>query len=188
MKWYVLYTRHHHERAVYERLLGKRFQSYLPLAMVWRKSKGAWRRVATPLFPRHVFVRCYLDMYAHLELISIPGVMRLLEDAQGQPLILPEEEMRLLRRLSDSGAFIEQGKYETQGERVEVVQGQLRGISGVLRDAHQAILLVPLPTLQVSVALEISRIQVAPYADNGEDLRGGHFLPDSLLKGNPPAF
>lgn len=180
MKWYVLYTRHHHERAVYERLLGKRFQSYLPLAMMWRKSKGGGRRVATPLFPRHVFVRCYLEMYAHLELISIPGVMRLLEDAQGHPLILPEEEMRLLRRLSDSGAFIEQGKYETQGERVEVVQGQLRGISGVLRDAHKATLLVPLPTLQASVALEIGRIQVAPYADNGEDLRRGS-LPAGLI-------
>jgi transcriptional antiterminator RfaH len=180
MKWYVLYTRHHHERAVYERLLEKGFQSYLPLAMMWRKSKGGTRRIVTPLFPRHVFVRCYLEMYAHLELISIPGVMRLLEDGQGQLLVMPVEEIRLLRRLSDSEVSIEQGKYQTEGERVAVIQGQLRGISGVVRDAYKTTLLVPIHTLQASIAIEISRIQVAPYPNSGEDSRMGSF-PHGLI-------
>jgi transcriptional antiterminator RfaH len=180
MKWYILYTRHHHERAVYERLLEKGFQSYLPLAMVWRKSKGGTRRVTTPLFPRHVFVRCYLEMYAHLELISIPGVMRLLEDAQGQLLVMPEHEVRLLRRLSDSDALIEQGKYQMEGERVEVVQGHLSGISGIILDSYKTLLLVPIHTLQASVAIEISRIQLAPHPNNGEDSGMGS-LPSGLI-------
>jgi len=183
MKWHVLYTRHHHERAVYERLLEKGFQSYLPLAIAWRKSKGGTRRVTTPLFPRHLFVRCYLEMYAHLELMCIPGVMRLLEDGQGQFLVMAEDEIQLLRRLSDSAAFIGQGKYQMEGERVEVVQGQLRGISGVIGGAYKTTLLVPIHTLQASVAIEISRLQVAPYPDNGEDLRIGSFPPGLMAEG-----
>jgi transcriptional antiterminator RfaH len=183
MKWYVLYTRHHHERTVYERLLEKGFQCYLPLAIVWRKGKGGARRVMTPLFPRHVFVRCYLEMYAHLELISIPGVMRLLEDGQGQLLVMPEDEIRLLRRLSDSDACIEQAKYQTEGEQVEIVQGQLSGIAGVIRDAYRTTLLVPIHTLQASVAVEISRIQVVPYPDSREGARMGSFPPGLIAEG-----
>jgi transcription antitermination factor NusG len=177
MKWYVLYTRHHHERAVYKRLLDKGFQAYLPLAMVWRKPNRDLRKVATPLFPRHVFVRCYLEMYAHLELISIPGVMRILEDVQGRLLVLPEDEIRLLRKLCDSDFPIEHAEYQLQGELVEVVQGQLRGVSGVLRRETEAILLVPIPTLQASVAVEINRAQLMPCPDGSEKSRLRPFPP-----------
>ena len=91
MKWYVLFTRHQHERAVYGRLPEWGFQSYLPLAVVWRKSHRGPRKMSIPLFPRYVFVRYYLEMYAHLELISIPGVMRILEDPQERFRVVPED-------------------------------------------------------------------------------------------------
>jgi transcriptional antiterminator RfaH len=175
MKWYVLYTRHHHERAVYERLLDKGFQSYLPLGVVWRKSNRGLRKVATPLFPRHVFVRCYLEMYAHLELISLPGVMRILEDSQGRLIVFPEEEIRLLRKLCDFDISLERTGYQPQGELVEVVQGQLRGISGVIREEAKTILLIPIPTLQTSVAVEINRAQVTPCIYAGEE--SGEAMP-----------
>jgi transcriptional antiterminator RfaH len=171
MKWYVLYTRHHHERAVYERLLGRGFQSYLPMAMVWRESNRGLRKVATPLLPRHVFVRCYLEMYAHLELISLPGVMRILEDTLGRLLVCPENEIRLLRRLCDSDVAIERTGYQLEGELVEVSQGQLRGISGVIREEAKTTLLVPIHTLQTSVAVEIDRAQLIPCPDGGEESR-----------------
>jgi transcriptional antiterminator RfaH len=170
MKWYMLYTRHHHERAVHERLLTKGFQAYLPLTMVWRKSNRRPRKVTTPLFPRHVFVRCYLELYTHLALISISGVMRILEDAQGQLRVVPEEEMRLLRKLCDSELFLEPTGYQPQGQRVEVVQGHLRGISGVIRQEAKTTLLVPIHTLQTSVAVEIDRDHLLLCAD-GEESR-----------------
>jgi transcriptional antiterminator RfaH len=171
MKWYVLYTRHHHERAVHERLIGRGFQSYLPMAMVRRESNRGLRKVATPLFPRHVFVRCYLEMYAHLELISIPGVMRILEDTLGRLLVLPEDEIRLLRKLCDSDFSLERTGYQLQGEHVEVLQGQLRGISGVIREEGKTALLVPIHTLQASVAVEINRAQLMPCTHSGEESR-----------------
>jgi transcription antitermination factor NusG len=168
MKWYVLYTRHHHERAVYERLLERAFQSYLPLAFVWRKSNRGLRKVATPLFPRYILVRCYLEMYAHLELISIPGAMRILEDLHGQLVVVPEEEVRLLRKLCDANIALERTGYHPDGELVEVVEGQLRGITGIFRKESKTTLLVPIPTLQASVAVEVNRAQVMPYTDGGQ--------------------
>jgi transcriptional antiterminator RfaH len=181
MKWYILYTRHHHERAVHKRLLDKGFQAYLPLAMVWRKSNGSHRKVATPLFPRYVFVRCYLEVYAHLELISLPGVMRILEDTQGRFRIVPEEEIQVLRKLCDSDVSLERTGYQPQGQFVEVVRGQLQGISGVIRDETKMSLLVPIHTLQTSVAVEIDQTQLWPSAA-GKALRRQCFPPDATAE------
>lgn len=168
MKWYVVYTRHHHERSVYERLVGRGFQAYLPLAIVWRKSNRRPRKVAIPLFPRYIFVRCYLEMYAHLELISTPGVMCILEDLQGQLVVVPEDEIRLLRKLCDADMAIKRTGYHPEGEVVEVMEGQLRGVLGVFPEENTTTLLVPLHTLQTSVAVEITRAQVMTCTAGGK--------------------
>jgi transcription antitermination factor NusG len=181
MKWYILYTRHHHERAVHGRIVDKGFQAYLPLTMGWRKSNRSLRKVATPLFPRHVFVRCYLEIYAHLELISIPGVMRILEDTQGRLRVVPEDEIRLLGKLCDSDISLECTGYQVQGQLMEVVRGRLRGIAGVIRDESKTALLVPIHTLQTSVAVEIDRAQLLP-CDEGGALRRSLFPPESTAE------
>jgi transcription antitermination factor NusG len=178
MKWYILYTRHHHERTVHERLVDRGFQAYLPLTMGWRKSNRSTRKVAIPLFPRHVFVRCYLEVYAHLELISIPGVMRILEDSQGRLRVVPDDEIRLLGKLCDSDIILERTGYQLQGQLMQVVKGRLRGLAGVIRDEPKTSLLVPIHTLQTSVAVEIDRTQLLPCAD-GDDLRRSLFPPNS---------
>jgi transcription antitermination factor NusG len=185
MKWYILYTRHHHERAVHERVLARGFQAYLPLTMIWRKSYRSPRKVPTPLFPRHVFVRCYLEMYAHLELISIPGVMQILEDTQGRLSVVPEAEIQLLRRLCNADISIERVGYHPRGRLVEVVQGHLRGICGIVQDEMNTTLLVPIHTLQTSVAVEIDGAQLRPYV--GATERGLRpFPPGSTERGDQP--
>jgi transcriptional antiterminator RfaH len=181
MKWYILYTRHHHERAVYERLLGKGFQAYLPLTMVCRKSNHGPRKAAIPLFPRHVFVRCYLEIYAQLELISIPGVLRIVEDARGQLCIVPEDEIRMLWKLCGSDIFLERTAYQPHGQLVEVVRGRLRGIAGVIRDQSKTSLLVPIHTLQTSVAVEIDWTQLQPCTE-GQGAGRRLFPPNSAAE------
>jgi transcription antitermination factor NusG len=144
-------------------------QSYLPLAVMWRKSHSGPRKMSNPLFRRYVFVHCYLEMYAHLELISIPRLMKILEDPQGRLRVVPEDEVRLLRRLCDMDVSLERKRNQAQGELLEVVKGQPRGISGVIREEAKTTLLVPIHTLQTSVAVEINRGQLMPYADDGEE-------------------
>ena len=134
--------------------------------------------MATPLFPRYVFVRCYLELYAHLELISIPGVMRILEDAQGRLRVVPEDEIRLLGKLCDADISLQRTGYQLQGQLMEVVGGRLQGIAGVIRDESKTFLLVPIHTLQTSVAVEIDRAQLLPCAE-GEELRRSFFPPDA---------
>jgi transcription antitermination factor NusG len=109
-----------------------------------------------------------------LELVSVPGVMRLQENSQGQFLTVSDEEIRLIRELSDSGRALLSTAYQVRGERVEIVQGRLRGISGVVRQDAETTLLIPIDSLQASVAVEISRKQVTHYVDVGAMRCGGH--------------
>jgi hypothetical protein len=165
MKWYVLTTRPHHERAVCERLVRKTFEAYLPMARVWRTFNGARRATFVPLFARHVFVRCYLAMHTHLELITTPGAMCLREGPRGGFLVVPDEEIRVLQQITDAGLPLEGAPYTIRGERVQVVQGPLLEVVGIIRDGSQPTLLVPIHALRESVAVRISRSQVIPCAD-----------------------
>lgn len=170
MKWYVLSTRPHHEQAVYERLLNAGFESFLPLAMVRRQSKAGLRKASTPLFPRHLFVRCCLEIYTHIEVITTPGVMQLLDDGHGQFLVVPDEEIRTLRQLCEAEIPSEKGAYQ-MGELVKVVDGALAGITGVIRKGRPRKLLIPIHTLRQSVAVPIGGVCVIPVADVQEGSR-----------------
>jgi transcription antitermination factor NusG len=163
MKWYVLYTRPNHERAVYARLR-QAFELYLPVAVGWQQSHKEARKTSKLLFPRYIFVRCYLEMYTHLELITSPGVMRLLENAQGEFLVVPDEEMHTLQQLNTAGVPFERVAYPIAGEWVQAMQGPLQGITGVIREGLRTALLVPIHSLRESIAVEISRAQVIPGA------------------------
>jgi hypothetical protein len=85
--------------------------------------------------------------------------------------VVLEDEIRLLRKYCGSDIALGRTGYQTQGERVEVVQGQLRGISGVIRQETKTTLLVPIHTLQASVAVEVDRAQLMLCADGGEEPR-----------------
>jgi hypothetical protein len=116
-------------------------------------------------------------MYAHLELISIRGAMRLLENAEGQFLVVSDEEIRLLRHLISGGIPLELGTYRIEGERVEVVKGVLQGISGIIREKTRTILHVPIHTLRVCVAVEIGQAQIIPCSDDEEESHSKLFPP-----------
>src|SRR5574337_1373217 len=165
MKWYTVYTKPRHERAVCERLLHGGFDPWLPLATVWRTSKGGPRRASTPLFPRYLFVRCYLDMYNHLAVITTPGVIGLMEDEHGQCLVVPDEEILLLQRLCDAEVAIESATCHHMGQRVEVADGTLAGLTGVIRKDHPTELLIPMHALKRWVAVTIDEAQVIPVSD-----------------------
>ncbi len=160
MKWYVLYTRYQHDRAVRDRLAHQGFEVFQPLLKVWRRSNGVSREANLPLFPRRLFVHCYLEMYAHLELISTPGVLHFLEDVHGRLLVVADEEIRTLRQIGIAGVPFERAPYHIQGNRVQVVQGPLREVTGVVSEGSQTTLFVPINALRESVAVQIGLEQL----------------------------
>jgi hypothetical protein len=107
--------------------------------------------------------------------------MRLLEDTQGQVRVVPEDEIRLLGKLCDADITLERTGYQLQGPLMEVVRGRLRGIAGVIRNEPKTSLLVPIHTLQTSVAMEVDRAQLLPCTES-QELRRSLFPLDSTVE------
>lgn len=173
MEWYALHTRHNHERAVYQRLLGKVFEPYLPLVRLVRTSRRENRPAYAPLFQREVFVRCNLDTYTHLELVTTPGVIALARNSRGLPLTVPDEEIRTLRLLCSAEVPLEEFSHEPRGERMRVLQGGLRGITGIVPEGSSGTLVIPIRTLGKNVAVRMSRAEMLPCSNFVERVSTG---------------
>ena len=113
MKWYILLTRPKHDRLVTETVRRKGFEAlciYHQVVKIHRKRYTRLQQV--PLFPRYVFVRCYLDEFTHIALFTVRGVVCLLEDAEGQLIEVSEEDMRFLNMVQDLAVFSRNVKVE----------------------------------------------------------------------------
>lgn len=123
---------------------------------VWRQKKKGGYQALVPLIPRCVFVRCYLEMFTHLELIMMPGVIRLVEDAEGKPLVVPAEEILLLQKLvsaanAKQNITLELVPYTMVGEEVQVSEGVLQGVEGFFKEFGTFI--VTIRSLKISIAV-----------------------------------
>ncbi|MCZ6550598.1 MAG: hypothetical protein O6926_04265, partial [candidate division NC10 bacterium] len=59
-RWYALYTRPRHEKAVAEHLARRQLEAFLPLREVLSRWKDRRKLVQLPLFPGYIFVRTAL--------------------------------------------------------------------------------------------------------------------------------
>src|ERR1700730_18136962 len=69
--WYVLYTRHQHEKTVAQILTSKGFETLLPLYSTARRWKDRTKLLSLPLFPCYVFLRGGLER--QLDIMTTPG-------------------------------------------------------------------------------------------------------------------
>jgi len=74
--WWVLYTRHQHEKTVAESLSVHGFEVFLPLYESTRRWKDRTKILSLPLFPCYVFVRGGYSRI--LEVVTTPGVNMIL--------------------------------------------------------------------------------------------------------------
>src|SRR5258708_32435946 len=89
-RWYAAYTLPRHEKAVADRLVQQRVESYLPLYPAVRCWNHRRVEVNLPLFPGYVFVKMlFAD---RTRIFSRPRIIRILS-FNGHPSVLPDEEV-----------------------------------------------------------------------------------------------
>lgn len=176
--WYALYTRHQHEKTVHQELVGKGFESFLPLYTAVHQWKDRVKRVALPLIPCYVFIREPLTQW--LPVLSTPGVHSVVSFG-GRPASIPNTEIEAIQRVVESRVKVESHPYLQCGDRVRVTSGALRGLEGILiRKKNWYKLLLSIEMLQRSVAVEIEVTMV-------ERITGGpkHLHPESAIPDSP---
>jgi transcription antitermination factor NusG len=158
--WWVLYTRHQHEKTVAEMLSEKGFEVFLPLYESIRLWKDRKKRITLPLFPCYVFVQGGHDR--RLDILTTPGIHSILLYGE-RVAIVPQEEIQAIRRIVEGSRRVEPHLFLKCGERVRVTRGPLVGIEGVLvRKKNLYNLVLSVDMMAQSVAVEIDATDVEP--------------------------
>lgn len=131
--WYALYTKPRHEKKVEQQLLEKGLTCYLPLRSVRRQWSDRRKWVDEPLFRSYVFVKA--NNRERYEAVRSYGALRVV-GFKGIPIVVPEEEIDRIRRILREVENVEPADYFTAGDAVEIVQGPLSGMKGVLEEVR----------------------------------------------------
>jgi len=131
MAWYALYVRPRHEKIVFQQLLEKQVESFLPLTKRLRKWKDRKKWVEMPLFSGYVFVNIHLK--DRLRALQTHGVVRMVSFG-GVPAVIPDWQIEQLNKILQEGTAIQPEEYLKVGDYVEVVEGPLKGVRGYLRE------------------------------------------------------
>jgi transcription antitermination factor NusG len=156
--WYALYTCPRHEKYVAEQIGLRSFPCFLPLYRSLRRWKDRRKELELALFPGYVFVQMALEN--KLQVLELPGVVRLVS-FNGQPAVVPADEIEVLRdRLSDARS-IEPHPYLRAGRRVRVRCGAMAGLEGIIvRRKDRCRLVFSIDLIMRSVAVEVDEADV----------------------------
>jgi len=158
--WWVLYTRHQHEKTVAEMLSEKGFEVFLPLYESIRRWKDRKKLLNLPLFPCYVFVQGGIDR--RLQVVTTPGIYTILFHGE-RVAIVPEAEIQAIRRIVEGKFRVEPHPFLKCGERVRVTRGSLEGVEGILvRKKNLYRLVISVDMMAQAVAVEIDADDVEP--------------------------
>ena len=129
-KWYAVYTRPRAEKLVFQRLAEETIETFLPLQKTFRIWSDRKKLVEKPLLPSYIFVRTSKKNFPRV--YNINGVVKFVS-FEGQPVSIPQKQIDNLRLLIDSDyeILVSSERFEP-GDNVEVVSGNLSGLTGEL--------------------------------------------------------
>jgi transcription antitermination factor NusG len=142
------------------------YEVFLPCYPESRRWSDRVKKIERPLFSGYVFCRMHGDVVG--KVLTASGVIRIVNDGR-RPLAIPADEIAVIRRAIDVGLAVEPWPFLQVGQRVRVCAGPLRDVEGiVLRANNRHKLVISIPLLQRSVAVEIEVEHVEAVASAAE--------------------
>lgn len=140
LPWFAVRTRSRAEKAAHEQLGRKGVEVFLPTVTRWSRWKDRKKQVDWPLFPGYCFAR--FDPREALKVLTCSGVATIVSFG-GILAPVPDVEVEGVRRLVTSGLQYDSCPFIKEGSRVEVVNGPLKGLVGLLvkKGAHARLVL-----------------------------------------------
>jgi transcription termination/antitermination protein NusG len=166
--WYALYVKPRKEKTVETLLAQRHFEAFSPSVLERRLWSDRIKTVDRTLFPGYVFCRFAPLSEERLPVLTVPGVNWIVGNGK-DAVPVPDSQVDALRRAVASGHRVEPYDYLETGDRVEVLEGPLAGIEGILQGTlerrNQVRLVLSVELLRRSVAVEVPRHAVRPIMD-----------------------
>ena len=156
-KWLVFYTKSRWEKKVENYLLKYGFEPFLPVQKVVRQWSDRKKKLEVPLFNSYIFVRDHESRIP--EILLIPGISWNIRH-NGRPAVLRDNELDLIRNFISTGLFLETTGTEDLelGDKVEVIDGPLRGAVGVLSgEYNQQKFTVIMDSIDQAIKIDIDK-------------------------------
>ncbi|MBU0516636.1 MAG: UpxY family transcription antiterminator [Proteobacteria bacterium] len=159
-RWFAVYTKSRFEQTVEQRLRDRAFECFLPRVKAWSRRRDRRLEIDVPAFPGYLFVRTSLMAGRFYDLITVPGLVRLVSVC-GRPVPVPDEDLESIRLLMAQRADLKPHPF-VQGDKVEVVAGPLKGARGIIQKirAKRQRLIVALDLLHRAVSVELDDLAV----------------------------
>jgi transcription antitermination factor NusG len=159
-RWYALYVRSRHEKAVESGLRGKGYAAFSPFYRTKRKRVDRIAAIDVPLFPGYVF--CHFDSNKRLPILMTPGMVRIVGSGT-RPEPVDDEEIASIRTIALSGRPVQPWPFLRSGQRIRIQAGPLLGAEGIfLQVKNEYHLVVSITLLQRAVSVVVERDSVAP--------------------------
>jgi transcriptional antiterminator RfaH len=152
-RWFAVYTGFRKEKRVRDLLTKKGIRAYLPLQHHTRVYTRKVKEVSIPLISCYVFVHITKQDYVRvLETQHVLQFVRFKKDL----LAIPAMEIDILKRIVGELELTIEPASLQQGDRVEIIGGQLTGLRGTLAATKgKQRLLITLETLGMDLQLEV---------------------------------
>jgi transcription antitermination factor NusG len=152
--WFAVQVKRHLEVSVATHLQNQGFETVLPLCRTRREWSDRIKTVDVPLFPGYLF--CEFDPSNRMPIDLIPGVNGIV--GFGNKLAeVDRAEISAIRSVLAAGLEVAPWPRLEVGRKVEIYQGPLRGLVGVVvgdKNNHRLILSVTLLNRSVSVEMD----------------------------------
>lgn len=128
-RWYALRSMSRQEKKLHDDLTEMGFKTYLPMTKELRQWSDRKKWVAFPMFRGYLFLHSSSRHFPRaLEHPAAVHVVRL----AGKYAAIPDDQIEFIRKVADNQLRYEvtEAKFE-KGDPVEVVQGPLKGFTGV---------------------------------------------------------
>ena len=163
-QWLAVWTQSHCEQIVYDQLVAKQFEGYLPMMRTWSRRAGKRRLIPVPMFPGYLFVHRAIDKLSCIEILNTRGVVRILGERWNRPATVPDIEIQALQQITSTDAAVMPHSHLREGQRVRIEVGPLAGVEGILlrRRPNRGVLVLSVDLLCQSVAVEVDCMTVSP--------------------------
>lgn len=144
----------------------KSVEVFLPKIPVRSKRRDRKVVLRMPLFPGYVFVKTDLNPNHHLKIVKTVGAVRLIGN-QTSPVAVPEKNIASLKIMVAADGSIATGSRFTRGDRVMVVNGPFRGITGLFssyRGQERVVVEIEALCQYAAVEVDLADIELLPRA------------------------
>jgi transcriptional antiterminator RfaH len=159
-KWHVIQTRPKNEKKVFEQILRKDIEAFLPLVQTVRYWSDRKKKLMLPLFPGYIFVNAAKEERINA-ISNTYGALRYIM-YQKRPAVITNDEIKNIKLSlqAPEKIRIEETKI-TEGDLVEITGGVFLGLTGYIKEIRGNYkLIVNINELNSTFSVQLSNSEI----------------------------